>query len=228
MSNPLVIYPDREVWLPLRYFGSVEYYAVMSAYGRSVVSLDERYNKRDKGVHRMDIHDVHGPLSLTVPVGRPCFETDGSRRHATWSDVPVSSHGSWWRVHRVALESSYGRTPFFEFYIDRFLPFFTHSELTKFQSIADYDIAITEVICEILGIDSPKVTVGNANDCGKSDFSLFETVMAALPVVPYWQVRNQEFGFIPHLSILDLIFSLGPESPLYLKRLIESLHFTKI
>ncbi|MDE6430391.1 MAG: WbqC family protein, partial [Duncaniella sp.] len=35
----------------------------------------------------------------------------------------------------------------------------------------------------------------------------------------YWQIREDKLGFIPGLSVLDLIFNLGPEAVLYLDRL---------
>ena len=39
---------------------------------------------------------------------------------------------------------------------------------------------------------------------------------------PYWQVREDKLGFISGLSVLDLIFNLGPEAVVYLDRLSES------
>lgn len=38
---------------------------------------------------------------------------------------------------------------------------------------------------------------------------------------PYWQVRGSIHGFMADLSVLDLIFNLGPEAPLYLKSLLK-------
>lgn len=35
-------------------------------------------------------------------------------------------------------------------------------------------------------------------------------------IKPYYQVFDRKFGFIPNLSILDLLFNMGPESILYL------------
>ena len=37
--------------------------------------------------------------------------------------------------------------------------------------------------------------------------------------IPYHQVFNSKYGFIGNLSILDLIFNVGPESNNYLKKL---------
>jgi hypothetical protein len=33
---------------------------------------------------------------------------------------------------------------------------------------------------------------------------------------PYYQVYQQKHGFLPNLSILDLLFNMGPESIYYL------------
>ena len=33
---------------------------------------------------------------------------------------------------------------------------------------------------------------------------------------PYYQVYRQRNGFQPNLSILDLLFNMGPEAPLFL------------
>lgn len=212
VGSPLVLYPDEVVCLPMRYFGSIGYYATMAAYGHAVVCADALFDKREKAVHRCDIADTHGPVSLTVPVAKP----HGIAR-ARWSDVRLSSHGAWWHVHRVTLESAYGRTPFFEFYIDRFLPFLSPSVMETHPTIARLDLAVDSVIRDILLIDTD-ITVGGGN--AEVYVPRSETVF---DFPPYYQVRAARQGFIPGLSVLDLIFNLGPEAPLYLHRLLTNL-----
>ncbi len=206
----MVIYPDETVCLPMRYFGNIGYYARMAAYGHAVICADALFDKREKRVHRCDIADTHGAVSLTVPIAKP----HGIAR-ARWSDVRLSGHGVWWHVHRVTLESAYGRTPFFEFYIDRFLPFLSPSVMESYPTIAALDLALDAAIRDILLIDTEIRIGGDGLDYERPD------MLPPAAISPYYQVRADRQGFIPNLSVLDLIFNLGPESPLYLRDLIQ-------
>lgn len=184
-------------------FAPVGYYAALARHSHAAILTSTRYDKRFKSAHRYTIADAAGMLSLTVPHSSP-----GPER--TWDCTPVSDHGRWWDVHRVAWESAYGRTPFFEFYIDRFLPLLRWPQTT----VGDYIRRADEVVRDILGLTTEvsfRIPDGSPciNYC-REDFS-------AVPPVPYYQVRAGSMGFIPGLSILDLIFNMGPESPLILQ-----------
>lgn len=204
-----------------RYFGSVGYYAEVAACGgNAVMDGTMLFDKRRKQVHRCDIADVNGVVQLTVPVGKP----HGIPR-ATWSNVRVSNHGRWWHVHRVTLESAYGRTPFFEFYIDRFAPFLSAEAVEHYPSIIDLDAAIDAVIREILLLPPAPVLNAVAKEEGLSgrdsavpagQAAAFPNLSSGMIEKPHYQVRAAGLGYIPGLSVLDLIFNLGPEAPLYL------------
>lgn len=200
----------------MRYYGSIAYYASMAAYGHAVIDADAIFDKRQKAVHRCDIADTHDPVQLTVPVSKP----HGIAR-ARWSDVAVSDHGAWWHVHRVTLESAYGRSPFFEFYIDRFLPFLTKDVIDRYPTVAALNLAIDAEIRSILLLETAVNGSYNSYDSYDS-YDSFSSAMAlySRAITPYWQVRGASQGFIANLSILDLIFNLGPEAPLYLRSLL--------
>lgn len=177
-------------------FGPARHWALRAA--GWTVDRTELFDKRRKEMHRYTIADVNGPLTLTVPVVKP----HGVPR-ATWADVALSDHGEWWHVHRTALESAYGRTPFFEFYIDRFAPFVSREAPELFPSVAAYVEAADRVVADLLLLpDHPSAT---------------EAVSSHFEEEPYWQPRQAQLGFLPGLSILDLLFCLGPESALYIR-----------
>lgn len=198
-----------------QYFGSVEYYAIYASMGHVTVDTDMKADKRFKTVHRCKIVDTRDEIYLTVPVSHP-------HGHHSWNDTQVSIHGHWWNVHLTALESAYGRTPFFEYYIDRIKPVFDGDRYEReFISAGALDRECDTIIRQILGIENEvcygseqAADEGNVLDLRKFDFSEIEPVR-------YYQIRADRLGFRAGLSILDLIFNMGPESPLVLRQIID-------
>lgn len=211
---------EARLTLPLRYFGTVDYYAAMGACACVTVDDTARYDKRQKGTHRMDIVDTHGLKSLTVPVSRP----DNIAGPLRWSDIAVSRHGQWWHVVAETLASAYGRTPFFEFYIDRLRPFFSSYTPDIYPNVATLCREADTAVRAILGLDNDISYASQSTVCPPTAASpaITQSDLLIAPI-EYYQVRHDKFGFLPHLSILDLIFNMGPESPLILRKMIGNL-----
>ena len=202
--------------MPVRLFAPIGYYVALARQPRVVVDTAMPFDKRCKAVHRYDIIDTQGPCQLTVPINRPHSGSPTDRPR--WTEAALSRHGQWWRLHRTALESAYGRTPFFEYLIDRFD--------TIFRDPADADAAPNVVelarradalIRPLLLLDTPvewrPLTADDtvAADLRHADFTLADPQ-------PYWQVRQSKLGFHPNRSILDVLFNLGPETALLMPR----------
>lgn len=223
MSSPLIKYNDTTLVLPPALCGSIGYYAQLASHKNVVIDRYCRYDKRRKLMHRYDIADVNGRLTLTVPITKP-------RIGATWNDAGVSAHGWWWNIHKVALWSAYGRTPFFEYYIDELMPYLQPRDGVQPESLMDLNTGIDAIIRRIAGIESnvryeltaeekELITNGDKSiiDHRNSNFELEQPI-------EYYQVRATQQGFIPNLTILDLIFNMGPETPLVLKKIIDLKH----
>lgn len=210
--SPLIRHTDRTLLLRPAYCGSIDYYALMASYSKVVVDYDARFNKRLKDTHRFSILGTGGLHELTVPL-----ENVAGMSQMPWSAIRLSQHGEWWRLHWAAIYSAYGRTPFFEYYEDEFKPIFSPSNF----SIQSLNEALNRVICDILGIERPTTTSRNIS--GDVD-DMCTIPKIELPSVEYYQIWSSRHGFIPHLSILDLIFNMGPEAPLVLKKILD-LHY---
>jgi len=203
--NPFPLYPEASLSLPPAYLGDIARYAAIAACAGNVTIMGNiPWDKRMKSLHRCSIASTRGAMTLTLPVAKPsCSHT------ARWSDILISPHDDWWKLHLTALESAYGRTPFFEFYIDRLAPFFADFPAGR---LVDFNASLECVITSILGLPEPRFdnttpTVTNA-------------LASPVPTAePYWQVRAHILGFIPGMSILDLIFNMGPEAPCHLARI---------
>lgn len=220
MPSPLIRNRGNLAVFAPQFCASINYYSRLATFERVVIDTGMRYDKRFKTVHRCTIADVRGPLRLTVPVENArsalLAKSEEARLPLKWSDIFVSSHGEWWSDHIVSLESAYGRTPYFEYYFDRIRPLLSNRRLP----ITELDTALDSVIRSILGLET-QVEALDASAL-KEDFidfrhSSFETER----VVPYYQVRQDKLGFLPGMSILDLIFNMGPEAQLILHEMAE-------
>ena len=207
----------RTLLLPPRYCAPIGYYAALVWADVAIYDTAARYDKRCKAVHRADIADTHGPLQLTVPVSKG-DAAPGTR--PLWAQRSVSEHGRWWEIHRIALESAYGRTPYFQFYIDNLLPMLNRSSVG--MSIVDFDRAIDASIRKMLHIATP---VKPCTEPAADAITLSRLVIPPAP--PYWQVRGEKHGFLGGLSILDLLFNLGPEAQLVLRDMARQITLTQ-
>ena len=167
-----------------------------------------------------------GLLTLTVP-------TEGTTGKCYMRDVRISDHGNWRHQHWNALEAAYGQTPFFLYYEDDFRPFYER----RFPFLFDFNLQLISLCCQLIDIhpvlrpteswcDSPAFREGEDGEVvsdfrdvisPKRDYAVDPTFCPA----PYYQVFSARFGFRPNLSIVDLLFNMGPESLLVLQKSIE-------
>ena len=170
--------------------------------------------------NRCLIATTQGIQALTIPVDRPSTVND-------IKDIRVSDHGNWRHLHWNALQSAYGESPFFDYYQDDIRPFFEQ----RWDFLLDFNEAIWAKMCELIDIQ-PKVSLTDSwSDIShpslhtphSSIIDLREAIRPKHPgadpdfeTKPYYQVYRQKHGFLPNLSILDLLFNMGPESIFYL------------
>ncbi len=178
------------------YFGPVAWYQQLYRADRVVLEACETFTKQTYR-NRCVIATANGLQTLTVPV-----EHGGSR---LIRDVRISPHGSWRRVHWNALQSAYSESPFFEFYEDDVRPFFQED----YERLFDFNLAIIKKMCELLDIH-PLIEESKE---WREESNLSSPVSN---FKPYYQVFASRHGFQPNLSILDLLFNMGPEGIFYL------------
>lgn len=204
-------FKDKAIILPPRFLGSVSHYAAMTAYPMAVIDRDMPFNKREKATHRTVIADTRGLTSLTVPVEKPVSMTS-----ARWSDIVISGHGKWWNVMYTTLQSAYGRTPYFEYYADDFRRFFT--EECAGMKLTDYNRGLDALVRRLAGVTTQVYDSVSELPAGTvcDDFRRRPTEDITHDV-EYYQVRSLQHGFLPGLSMADMLFNMGPESILVLR-----------
>ena len=208
---------ERILYLSSAYLAPVQYYAHLVACRRAVVEQYDHYVKQTYR-NRCTIAAPDGPLSLTVPIVKP------DTPKCLMRDIRISDHGNWRHLHWNALESAYNHTPFFEYYRDDFRPFYEQ----RYEFLMDFNEALCHLVCSLIDIEPDlsrstsycaDLPSGETEDCRecihpKKDF---RTADPAFRPQPYYQVFQERLGFLPNLSIVDLLFNMGPESLLVLR-----------
>lgn len=199
------------------YFAPVQYYALLRQSTDPVIEAWEHYLKQSYR-NRCIIGTANGLMPLSLPVDKINSEK------ATIRDVKISDHGNWQHLHWNSIESAYNSSPFFEYYADDLRPFFEE----KAGFLLDFNERIRVKMCELLDISGEvrysteylkkdhlpegyldfRESIHPKKDWTKTD--------AVFTAKPYYQVFDHKFGFQPNLSILDLLFNMGPEAILYL------------
>ena len=206
---------QRTALLSTTYFGPVQWYQKLHRYGEVRMEHHDHFVKQTYR-NRCLIASAQGVQALTVPVTH-----DGT---ASISDVRISDHGNWRHLHWNALCSAYGDSPFFEFYADDLAPFFER----RWTFLLDFNEEIMATMCQLLDIHpriSPTTRYWRAEEEAEAvvidDFREAIRPKHPLPDADftppkYYQVFEQKHGFLPNLSILDLLMNEGNESIFYL------------
>ena len=207
--------------LQTTYFGPVQWYQKLYRYDRCVIEQHDSYQKQTFR-NRCIIATANGTQALTVPVEHPSPITH--HLSPITKDLRISDHNQWRRVHWNALQSAYSESPFFDYYADDIRPFFEK----KYEFLVDFNEAIRQKMCELIDIhpsvDYTTTYLPSPITQYPSPISDFRDVIHAKHPQPapdftpikYWQVFQHKHGFLPNLSILDLLFCMGPESVFYL------------
>lgn len=205
----------KTIYLSSAYLAPVEYYSKLKAYDKIYIEQHDHYVKQTYR-NRCNIAGPEGVLSLSVPIIRP------DTPKCAMKDIRISDHGNWRHLHWNAIESAYNNTPFFEYYKDDLRPFYEN----KYTFLADFNDELRCKICELMDI-SPVVehTASYHTDFLPDEADYREVIHPKkdytevdkdfLPK-PYYQVFESRHGFLPNLSIIDLLFNMGPESVLVL------------
>lgn len=209
--------------LQTTYFGPIQWYQKLYRYDRCVIEQYDSYQKQTYR-NRCLIATANGVQALTVPVENE----KGERRNekCLLRDIRISDHNQWRRVHWNALQSAYSESPFFDYYADDLRSFFEQ----KYDFLIDFNESIRQKICELIDIhpnveySSEYISHLSSLTSHLSSLDDFRDVIHAKHPQPddtfeakrYWQVFQHKHGFLPNLSILDLLFCMGPESIYYL------------
>ena len=201
----------KTVLLSTVYLAPFEYYYQMYNHQQVIIEAHCNYIKQTYR-NRCVIASANGLQTLSIPIVKP------NTLKCPTKDIRIAEHGNWRHLHWNAIVSAYNSTPFFEYYEDDFRRFYEKPAGFLF----DFNEELRVMVCSLLDI-SPIITYSTEYFISPQPeiLDLREVIHPKKkPFIqsfhPYYQVFESKFGFQANLSIIDLLFNMGPEAALWM------------
>ncbi len=207
-----------QVLLSTAYLGPVQYFSKFLLYDVVWLETEENYQKQTYR-SRCNILSPNGVMALTIPVTK-------DRPKVLTRDLRIDNTLEWQKNHWTSIESAYSSSPFFEFLADDFAPFYERT----YRYLLDFTIGLQELVMEYLEVDVAVrrtgeylKNVGSEIDDWRGGIHPKKRMQQPDPhfkPVAYPQVFTDRYGFVPNLSILDLLFNEGPNAENILRQCV--------
>ncbi len=203
--------------IELQYLAPIQYYAKLCSGQPMLIEQHEHYIKRSYR-NRAHILGANGMMRLTIPLKKGKNEGQAIR------EVQIEYVRKWQQQHWQSIRSAYGKSPFFEHYSEELRPFFEK----KYKFLFDFNFELMENLMDLIGIN-PEISLTN-NYTHKPCEDILDLRNSIHPKekhhkpdshyqsITYAQVFQDKFGFVPDLSVLDLLFCMGSETSLILEQ----------
>jgi hypothetical protein len=194
--------------LSLAYLPSVSWCAAVWNIEDVYIEACENYQKGSLR-NRCHIAGPHGIQRLSIPLIK------GKHQQTPICEVRIAYDEPWQRQHWRTIKTAYGNAPFFEHYADGLAPFYER----RYEFLFDYNLDLLMFIFQKkLGWNGSFILTHEWLPTEKwtpAD-DLREAFSGEADEWPEWfyparypQVFEERNGFLPNLSVLDLLFCCG-------------------
>jgi hypothetical protein len=191
----------------IQYFPSITYYINLSKGTNIIINAYDPYQKMSF-FNRTLIAGANGVITLSVPLSK------GRHQKGPMKDIRIDQKEAWQISHWKTLLSCYNRSPWFDYFRDDLFRLYAK----PFQFLLDWDLACFNWSTDQLGLQF-SILIEDLNplenrSIGQVDLRGLITPRNYKEYSPlvYKQVFEQSLGFLPNLSILDLLFCEGKKA----------------
>jgi WbqC-like protein family len=196
--------------IDLQYFPSIIFYKGLYRSSNIVFEQYETYQKMSFR-NRCQITGAEGLINLSIPLAK------GRDQKTLIREVRISDRQPWQAQHWKTIVSCYSRSPWFEFYRHELEALYQR----RFDFLLDWNLSCFEWSLRVLGLSIP-VSLTERYKKEYDDENVTDWRGEILPKnreggPKYRQVFEERIGFIPNLSVLDLLFCEGKEAIRYIR-----------
>ena len=202
--------------LELHYLPCIQYFAKLAQHPVVYIEQCENYQK---GSYRNRCHlaGANGLLRLSVPLQK------GKNERQPVREVRIAYKEPWRAQHWGSIQSAYGSAPFFDHYAQHLQPFFEQ----RYELLFDFSFALLLKLSSLLQLDceirlterfeaAPPPQIEDARNTIHPKPQRQNNSPVFQPM-PYPQTFTEKHGFMPNLSVVDLLFCAGPEAGMRLE-----------
>jgi hypothetical protein len=196
------------------YFPPISYFAAIAKAEIVVVEAFENYQKQSYR-NRCYIAGPNGKQMLNIPV----IKTTGN--HTLITDIQFSDQENWKNQHWNSILTAYNSSPFLLYYEDEIKDVFFQSH----QNLWELNHALLLLMMELVQLQTPIIKSTEYQQSTANGIDLRDSIhpkkelQSSEQQKEYMQVFADRLPFMTDLSILDLLFNLGPEANVYIQSL---------
>lgn len=199
---------------PILPFPNIHWWSFAAAASELLTDDTEHFEKMSFR-NRYMVCGADGPLTLSIPI------VQGRQQRRPMKEVLIDNKTRWQVQHWRTLESVYNRSPYFEFYAPELQVLYEQ----PFEYLADFSSSSIELLGKLSGITIhtrqatqylkhyPDASADIRADFRSKDYAAGP---ARFPV--YHQTFEDRHGFLPNLSLLDLLAAEGRNAKNYLPK----------
>lgn len=194
------------------YFAPISQYAAIYQSEAITFEVEDNYQKQTYR-NRCYIYGANGKLALNIPVKHNT--TEGRKKT---KDTLVENDFPWQQQHYKSLQSAYRSSPFFEFFEEDLLNIFNK----KYTFLQDLNIDTHLFVTDALQMEQNFAKTSSYELTPNStDYRNLAIAKKGIEIEmdTYIQMFDDKHGFIPNLSILDLLFMEGPNTISFLEKI---------